>query len=80
MYSVSETIEAGNIYVTSHPGIWIQEEILKWPPSGSGIDRKNIVTPGPDWIPYKCRILRTNIGKSIIYSSKPSSIASELRT
>ncbi len=36
-----------------------------WPPQGSGIDRKDIVEPGPDWIPYKCRILRDNIGKKI---------------
>lgn len=66
MYSVSETIENGTLCVTSHPDIWVKDEILLWPPSGSGIERKEIIAPGPDWTQYKCKVLRENIGKYFV--------------
>lgn len=77
MYTVSETIENESPCVTYHPKIWIHEGILLWPPRGSVIEKKNIVAPEQDWIPFDCRILRDNIGKIISYPC--NSIFSELK-
>lgn len=68
MYSISETIELENALVTASPGIWIIDDILYWPPDGSSIDRSTVVPPGPDWIKYKCKVLKENIGKKIFIS------------
>lgn len=66
MYSVSETIEFELFLVTASPSIWIVGDILYWPPEGSSINRSILVPPGPDWIPYKCKVLKSNIGKKLI--------------
>src|ERR1700704_4949863 len=63
MWSISETIEKGNVFVTASPSLWIDEHILYWPPPGEQIDRSTISTPGPDWIPHMCRVLKDKIGK-----------------
>lgn len=64
-YSVSETIENGNLLVTAHPRIWIKNHALLWPPEDQKVDRSVVCEPGEDWIPHMCRILKDNIGKAI---------------
>lgn len=66
MYSVSETIENGNMLCTASPTLWVVKHILYWPPPGENVDRSVICSPGPDWIPHMCRVLRENIGKLMI--------------
>lgn len=63
MYSLVETIESDEIpFVTASPNIWIRgEEVLLWPPDSANVGRTNPIEPQPDWIPYKCKILKRNI-------------------
>jgi len=75
MWSISETIEKGNVFVTASPSLWIDEHILYWPPPGEQIDRSTISTPGPDWIPHMCRVLKDKIGKINFFLSDNSSCA-----
>lgn len=60
MFSVAETIENGTLMVTSCRSIWIEENILYWPPGVVDI-RKNVPRQ-PDWTPHMCKVLKENIG------------------
>lgn len=62
MFSVAETIENGKLMVTACRSIWIEENVLYWPPGKGVVDIRNIVPRQPDWTPNMCKILRENIG------------------
>lgn len=64
LYCVSETIEDGLPMVTASPEIWVDGQILYWPPNGD-VDRSKIVPPQPDWTPIVCRMLKRSIVKLI---------------
>lgn len=61
LFCVSETIENGNLLVTAHPEIWIQDHILYWPPGVP--NRSQPVPPESDWVPHMCKVLKGSIGK-----------------
>lgn len=61
LYCVTETVENGDLMVTAHPEMWVENQILLWPPDGDAI-RSKLVPPKSDWIPYICKILKGSIG------------------
>lgn len=64
LYCVCETFEDGRIMVTASPEIWVNDDVLYWPPKA--VDRSVPTPPQPDWTPILCKVLKRSIGKATV--------------